>query len=309
MTDDQGAAGVPLTRTVELGSRRVTVERISGRKASRAFAELRIIGRAWPAIVNAAGEFRTAYEAANVVTLDRARAELEYGPRVLTDDDDNPRTYPDGHAKAGELIMYPGPLAHMTEDAWQAAGHKLELPRSPSTGELIAAVFPEALDVAEESVYRLLALFAMPNAEVKEYRRAGTLDAKLDELADELLDDAGAEELLELAVIAGEVIEDQFVRKAQSLGGRMGNALRLLGMDPENLRAQTTPEGPQTTDLSDGPTTTTTPPESTSSPSTSRPTSSTDSDERSNGDPTPPSTNRSSSSAHLAGALSSSASG
>lgn len=306
MTDTNGASGAAPSRTVELGSRRVTVERVSGRKASRAMAELRIIGRAIPELVIEAGKFRSEYEAANVIVLDRARAELEYGPRVLTDDDGEPRTYPAGHEKAGELVMYPGPLGHMTEEAWQACGQKLELPRSPSTAEVIAAVFPAALDVAEEAVYRLLALFAMTNADVKQYRRSGTLTEELNELADELLDDADADELLELAVIAGEVVEDQFVSKAQALGGRAGNALRLLGLDPATLRAQTSPEGPQTTDSEDGQTSTTTDSPSTSSPSSSRPTLPTDSLEPLSGTPTPSSTPPSSSSpASLVGSTSS----
>lgn len=303
MSDTNGPAPGP--RTVVLGNRTVTIERVSGRKASRAFAELRVIGRAVPELVKAAGRFRTEYEAANVIELDRARANLEYGPRPLTDDEGAVVTYPEGHPKAGDLVILDGPLANMTEEAWQAVGQKLTLPRSPSTGELVAAVFPEALDVAEDAVYRLLALFAMTNADVKSYRRDGTLKDKLDELADELLDDAGADELLELAVVAGEVIDDQFTRKANELGGRLGNALRLLGVDPEHFRAQTTPEGPQTTNLDDGETPTTTP-ESTSSSSSSRPTSSTDTDDSSDGDPTPPSTNLSSSSPPLVGASSSS---
>lgn len=286
----------PASRTVRLGNREVTIERVSGRKASRAFAELKAVGKAVPELVNSWGRFQAEYESTHSVELDRAQAEFRYGPEPLVREGELVR-YPEDHRLAGEPVMVPGPLASMTEESWAAAGNKLRLPRSPSFGESLAAIMPDALEVAEEHVYRLLALFTMENADVKAHRKDGTLPTKLDELADELLDDAGADELLELAVVCGEVVEDQFVSKTEELGDRLGNALRLLGMDPAKVRAQTTPQGPQTTDS-------TTPPEeepSTATSSPSNPTSSTDSPAPGDGPPTSSSTNPSTSSALLDG--------
>jgi hypothetical protein len=80
----------------------------------------------------------------------------------------------------------------------------------------------------------------MTNAELK--RAAATdLPAALDERSEELLD-APADDLLELAVAAGEMVETQFVAKVRSLGGRLPNALRLLGLSPRSRDTETTEE-------------------------------------------------------------------
>jgi hypothetical protein len=171
--------------------------------------------------------------------------------------------------------MVPSPLDRMTEADWERAGHKLRLPKAPSGAETIAAVFDRALDLAEDHVYRLLALFVMSNEDVVRYRRDGTLMEVLATRADELLDRAMADEALELAVVCGETIDEQFSAKAAELGDRLGNALKLLGLTSKT-RGPREPAPPATS--SDGP-----------SPST--PTSSTDSPAATtDGPPTPSST-------------------
>jgi hypothetical protein len=227
-------------RTISLGSRNVTVEPFTGRKALRAFKLLRGITQGAPAIMERWAEFTREYEEANTVSLSRAEAMFEFPP---------------------------GRFDHISDADWQASGNRLKVPRSPGTAEKIAAVFPEALDLAETEVLRLLALVAMPNAEVRENR--GNIEDALDALAEEIID-APYEQLLELAVLGGEAVDEQYRRKAAALGDRMGNALRLVGLDPNRvLNRQPAP---------------------TPTSSTERQTSSNGSPTPTGGDPTPPST-------------------
>lgn len=255
---------------VRLGDRDVRIERITGLKLSRALAVVRALGKAIPQLVHQYGTFRSEYARTHSLELDRAAALRRYGPEPIIGPDGD--LVVDEH---GQPRMLPGELDHLTDADWQAAGNVLRLPASPSTAESVAAMLPEALEVAEEHVYRLCALLTIPNVDVARYWRTGELKERLDERVDELLAEAYADELLELAVVCGEVLDEQFRRKTSELGGRLGNALRLFGLDPTKL-----PNSPTTS-----PTAT-----STEQPSTSRPTSSTDSPASTDGPPTPSST-------------------
>lgn len=291
MTDAPNAApqGDRALNVVEIGGERVTVERVSARKASSAFSILRGLGDAIPQIVKARAKFVREYEADNVVELDRVQARLRFPRRPLLDENSAPLyeadTLPDGspNPNAGELVLAPSPLDAMSEEDWERAGNVMRLPKSPDLYEELAAVFPVALDEAEEQVYSLLALFTMTNAEVKRARREGGLKPVLEARVEELLDDAGADELLELAVVVIEVINAQFRSKLDALGDRAGNALAALGLGNRGQAPQTTPQPPQTTE-SNGPET------SSSTVSNSTPTSSTDTAAPTDGDPTTPST-------------------
>lgn len=248
MQDTNTGAAAAAPGTLTLAGQDVTLERVSARKASRILAELRAITAAVPDITRAIGEFVRSYEATNMLELNRTQARYQLPDRT----------------------------AHMTDADWQAADGVLRLPESPATPEVIAAVFPLALDLAEEHVYRLLALFTMSNADVKRYRRDGTLADRLTERADELLDDADVTELMDLAVACGELVDTQIVGKARELGDRLGNLGRLVGLAPATSPTAPAPEPASTS--SDG-------------PSTTRPTSSSDSAGLSpDGDPTTPST-------------------
>lgn len=257
---------------VRVGDRDVRVERITGLKLSRSLAIIRAIGRAVPDLVTKWGKFRQEYEQTHSVELDRATALMRFGPQPLANELGELE-----RDEAGNVRMMPGRLEHLTEEDWNARGNVLRIPASPSTGESIAAILPDALDVAEEHVYRLVALLTLPNQELARVWRTGALNERLDELVDELLAEAYADELLELAVVCGEVLDDQFRRKTSELSGRLGNALRLFGLDPTRL-APATPQSPTTSEDT-----------STTSPSSSKPSSSSDSPSSTDGPPTPPS--------------------
>lgn len=263
-TDSAAAqAAAPTQSTITLGEREHRIERISARKAARAFAELRAITRAVPEINKAVSTFVRTYEEENVVELDRVQAKMRFGAETIDT---------------------------LTEEDWANAGGKLRLPRSPGTTEVILAAFPIALDLAEAHVYRLLALFLMPNEDVARYRKNGELDERLGERADDLLDDAYGDEVMELAVVVGELVDRQFVGKARELGDRLGNALRLVGLGPATPTTPTASRDDATGDPAETSTS------SESGPSASKPTSSTSTPAPTDGSPTPSSTSPTSSS-------------
>lgn len=279
--------------TIDLGGRTYTIERPTGLKASRALAQMRALSRAMPELVEELAEFRRKYEHDNVIELDRVQARMRYPARPLLVDGEpliedvvlerDEAGYPTRTER--RPVILPSPADSMSEEDWQSAGGVFRVPASPSTPEVVAAMFDRALELAEHHVYRLVALFTIPNDELKALRRGGDgdLERKLDERAEDLLDDAYADELLELAVMVGETVDHHFRRKTSELGERMGNALRLVGID--------------WTPASRSSTTTTTPTEpSERTPSDERPSSSTDSDAPTDGTPTQPSTPPSSSS-------------
>lgn len=248
---DGGEAVAPPRPTI--AGQPVDLERPSARKASRALAILRALSKAVPDVQKAWARARTDYERDNFVELDRVQARMRYPARPLLDDDGKPILKDDG-----ELTFLPSPVDAMSDADWDAAGGVFRMPQSPTVGEQAAAVLDLALELAEEHVYRLLALFTMSNADVTRHWRAGDLGAVIDDVADDILDRAYADEVLELAVACGEIVDDQFTTRIEALGDRLGNLGRLFGWTPT---AKPTAEEATSTD----------------SPSSSRPTSSTDS--------------------------------
>lgn len=222
-------------RTLTLGTRNVTVQPFSGRKIIRAMKLLRGITEGAPEVLEAWAKFTSDYEKNNSVTLTRAEALFEFPPAVN---------------EAGVTVRA-GRLDHLSDDDWAASGNKITVPKTPGNGEKIAAVFPKAMDLAEESVTRLLALVAIGEPELKAAR--GDVEAKLDELAEDLLD-APYEELLHLAVLGGESVDEQYVRKAQVLGDRVGNAARLVGLNPGMFARRRTSSTAKPTSSSASPT-------------------------------------------------------
>jgi hypothetical protein len=292
MTDSNGREGAGVAgaaRVVRIGDRDVTIERPNGRKASLALGLIKALTRAAPQLQAEYAAFVRDYERNNVIELDRAQARVAYPPRPFVDGDGRaviePATLRDPDSgeekpnpRAGEVVLLPSPIDRMTEEDWQQSGHLLRRPASPRAEEAIVAILDHALEVAEEHVYRLLALFTIPNADVRAWRQDGTLDAKLGETVDRILDDGFGDELIDLALAAADTVDHHFVRKAQAAGESLGKLRSLFGM-----RSSSRPAPPVTTST-DGPSSTT-PPSSTDSPAPTP-----------DGPPTPSSSSRSSSS-------------
>lgn len=270
------------TNTLTLGGETVAIEKPSGRKASITFRILRGLEGVTGKLAKERAKFVREYETENVQELDRAQARLRFPSRPIVNEDGTP-----ARDDAGELVYAPSLVDTISEADWTAAGGKLRLPRSPDTLEELANVLPVALDLAEDQVYKLLALFTLSNSEVKTLRRNGAdaVDARLEERIDELLDDADADELLELGVVVIEVITSQFQARLEKMGGRVGNALAAIGLGTRGTTPQTSSQAAQTTESS-----------SSTPSSDSTPTSFTDSPPPMDGDPTTPSTQPTSSS-------------
>jgi hypothetical protein len=283
--------------SVEVGGKLVTIERVSARKASRALALMRALSKEMPDLQSDLAKFRRQYEADNVLALDRVQARLRNPARPMTDERGELILTPPVYSDDGDLVdpggqpvMLPSPVDRLTEADWEQTGHKYLVPSSPSNAEVVTAIFDKAVEVAEDHVYQLLALFTMSNEDVVRYRKNGELPQRLAELADELLDSADdAGDLLELAVVIGETVDDQFRSKSAELGGRMGKALRALGIDwspkptpapepstdgPSSSSAISSTDSPASTP--DGPPTSSSAPASTSSSSSATSPSSTE---------------------------------
>jgi hypothetical protein len=252
-------------RTVKVGSREVVLQPFSLGKGLRVLHTVRYITQSVPKILTAWGEFGRQYEAEHVTEIERSFARVEYAPRPLMDEEpllgDDGRAITDQLGQAlvrrtprlvdGKPVMGPDPLGHLTEQDWQANGHMLRIPRSPSTEERVAAIFPMALELAEEQTLRLLALLSMTNEEYDAATEGGkdAADKAMSERVKELKK-APMFDALELAVAAGEMVEEEFIGRAKrELGSRLPNVLRLFGMSPSSRSedGQTSSEQPSMT--------------------------------------------------------------
>lgn len=210
--------------TVEIAGRTIQIQRFTLVKAMRVMTLLSLIQKSVPEITREMAEFRREYAAGNVLELDRVQAKMRYGPRPVLGEDGEPLM------QDGEILTMPSPIDRMTEADWDKSGQVLKLRQEPSTEELLAAVFPLAYERAEQPMTRLLALVAMDNADVERYVRSGEIWERVDEFVAEVIAKAYLEEVMELAVAVGEVIEGQVMAKTKELAGRAGNLGRLFGM-------------------------------------------------------------------------------
>lgn len=276
---------------VRVGARDYTVERPTGRKASTALRLLRRVDATVKRVTRELGQFERDYARDHALELDRAQARMRFEPE--------PVIGPDGELvtdRAGAPVLV-SRVDGITAEDWEKAGHVLRLPQLPSREEKAGHVLELVDEAAEAELWRLLALFTLTNAEVKDAKRGQRLDEELDRRADELVDEGDLGELVELAVVIAETFRGQFAAKAGELGGRLGNLGRLLGLaTPQEAETpQEAPDTPQT-----APQATQTDDEEPTPTSTSRPTSSTASDASTDGPPTPPSTPTTSSSSSSA---------
>lgn len=214
--------------SVKVHDREVTVERFTVAKAMRAITLFGLIQKQVPHINKLMAEFRHEYRRNNAIELDRVQAKMRFGPEPVLGDDGNPLLTDDG-----DVLTVPSPIDRMTAEDWERAGQVLRLPSSPSMGEVMFAVFPEAWEHAEQPVRKLLALIAMPNDQVSRHVAAGTIQDELEEYAREVIDQAYLEEVMELAAVGAEAFEQQVFEKAKSVGTRLGNLFGLAAPKTE----------------------------------------------------------------------------
>jgi hypothetical protein len=149
----------------------------------------------------------------------------------------------------GDLMTMASPVDRLSEEDWEKSGQTLKIRQSPTPPEIIAAVFPMVMEQAEQPVYRLLALAIMSNEDVARYAGTGEILDRVDEVVQTKIATAYLDEIMELAVVIGELIEGQVMAKARALGNRLGNLKRLFGMGTTTP----TPSSPETSTTSSAP--------------------------------------------------------
>jgi hypothetical protein len=219
---------------VTLNDREVTLERFTLQKAMRVITMLGLIQKAVPDATKMVGGYRREYAEANAVELDRVQAKMRFGRQPILDADDQPIFH------EGELLTLPSPLDRFTEQDWEKAGNVLRMRPQPSGNEVMIAVFPEVFELAEPLVLRLLGIMVMSNADVARYVKAGDVWEHVDELVESTIAPAMLEEIMELAVTVGELIDGQVLAKAKALGARLGNLKRLFGFETTTTPAPPT---------------------------------------------------------------------
>jgi hypothetical protein len=252
---------------VVVGDRTIRIEDFSARKGLRVLRLLEHTANGVPAIQKRWGEYTREYEDTHTVDLDRTAARAQYPPRPLMreepviDEDNNVRTDALGRPMVrrepvlgpdGEVLVGPDPLGHITDADWAASNNKLRQPRSPSFAEQVVAILPLAIELAEDEVSKMLGLIAMPNGDVRRHGREG-LDALWDkaaELGDEILD-APMDQVIELAVVAGESVEETYrLKVVDRLGGRLTAIAKLFGISiptPDEIGNETSSTEASTT--------------------------------------------------------------
>lgn len=234
-------------KTVTIGGEETILEEFSGYKAFAAMEQLKVIFAAGPAIDTAIAAYVRKYEAENAVELSRTTALHRFGDE----------------------------LNHLTDADWAAGGNKLLVPQSPSPTQIGMAALPTAIEIAKTETITLLGLLVLTNQELEEADTAGgddTVAKLIRDRAKRLMHKAMAHELLELAVTSVELLEEEFDQTVKTMGGRLGNAAKLLGLgatpaqEPSEPDEQTEPEltsPPSSSTSSDAPTAGTNEPHST----------------------------------------------
>lgn len=238
--------------TVTVNGTEITVQRFTLAKASRIITLLQILKKEVPEVSKAVGDFQRTYAKDYAQDLTRIQALARYGPR----------------------------LEHITDAEWERAGQIFQIPGEPSTAEMFFELAPLIYEKAETVTLRLLGIIALDNDTVSRYVAQGDIWDRVDEFVDTTIKPAPLDELVELIVVAAEVIDGTILSKVRELGDRAGNVARLLGLksstpDPkesETLSEQ--PAQPNTFTAGDSPSSDgETPVESSDSPMTSSPTS------------------------------------
>lgn len=190
---------------VTIGGQERSIYDFSGRKALTAMRIVRSISEAWPRIVQGQAEFRRRYQEENHVLLERSQAIYQ---------------------------LDPDRLEKLTDADWEKSGNKIRLDMSPTNEEVWASVFPMIFDEAEEQAMQLVGLCLVTNEEVRDAARNGkqAVIELLDKKAETVLDDASATEIVEVLVVAAELIHDEFQEKLASMGDRVGKLRGLVGL-------------------------------------------------------------------------------
>jgi hypothetical protein len=215
---------------VQISGQRVTIERFTLAKAMRVVTLLSLIQKQVPEVTKEWAIFRKQYADEYATEIDRIDAKARFG----------------------------GALEDISDEEWERAGQKLKIPGAPSTAEVFFQMAPVIYEKAEQVTLRLLGLIAMENELVNRYVAKGDIWERVDELVDELIKPAALDEIMELGLVAAEVIDGQVLAKAQTVKDRAGNVARLLGFKTKTdstdpMTSRESPAQPNTISVSSSP--------------------------------------------------------
>jgi hypothetical protein len=202
-----------MSTTIMLGTgdneKQYAIQRFRGFKAILAVAAVTRIGREVPDIMADAAK---AYQGRNTVTVTEGMSKLPRWSGFSTENFD-----------AAEAV---------------SGRREIEIPSPASQNETILQSLPELLDKARVEVIRLLAILIIPNEELKTADKADKVEEALDAYGEILLYDAELDQLMELALVASDVLTEQLADRKDRLGKLIGPLTRRF--------LPTTPASPST---------------------------------------------------------------
>lgn len=280
---------------VVIGGEQRSLGEFSAYKAFKALEILGDVESAWREVLTGAAEFKRQYIGEHFVEMSRAEARRQLRPRVLE------RTrrveLEDGRielvdepvlGEGGEPLLSPDPLGHLTEADWEASGHVLRIPESPSEALQVAAMVPLAFRLAREAALDLMALALCSNSDLEEWDREGgdVVDAKLRDRGTDLRHRAKLDELVDLATatlaLCREQVAGPFGRLAEEArtifkppaseteeDGKLPPPMSVVeeGDEDDSTQGSPTSSSPSPDDSDGRPTSSSTEPASDSSPS------------------------------------------
>jgi hypothetical protein len=210
MSEGEGAELDP--RRVSVGGDVYTVANFKGFKAFRLGRMLTELGEIGPKIQSKVSAFVAEYRKENVEEI--ARATLEF--------------------------RYPADAAAVTDKAWEESGGVIKLARDPGEAEILAVALPAAFELAGERVVDLLAWVIADDRELEQKDDEGeeAIDAYIKGLRRKLLFRGDVDELLELALVAKDVLTGQMAGKAE----RARSLLALVGLGNDSEDEDPEPE-------------------------------------------------------------------
>lgn len=204
-----------------IGGEEVSIGDFSAFKAIFAMEIVTEVEGAFRQVLSETAAFKRQYEKENVVEIPRAEARRQFRPKplykarqIIADDGETIEEVveePVIDEKTGEPVLGPDPLAHLTDQDWQASGNMLRLADSPGDDVIFAQMIPTGFKLARAQVLRLIALALTTNRELEEWDGQGseTIAGQLDQKGKKLLHQARADELVRLAVAVARKCKDQ----------------------------------------------------------------------------------------------------
>lgn len=210
---------------VEIAGKQYDIQRFTLIKALRVITLLNKIQKLVPDAGTELAEFVADYRGSHVEVLDRVQAKMRYGGQIPVVENGEPVM------RDGELLTIPAPIETLTETDWEKAGNVFRRPEDPPMGAMVAAIFPTVAERAEEPLLRLLAVCLIDNDDFRRYVRDDNWQDKADEFVRDNLEMAYVEDVMEVGVKIGEVLEGQVLSKLTELRDPVGKLLGRLGID------------------------------------------------------------------------------